>query len=282
MSIDLMTPAPDAVLHYGTGGVDRLYARAWGDSIHFGLYLTEVDDLEGAVFETKRRMAALAGVRAGSRVIEVAGGWGATARYLARAFGAEVTSTNLELGQLDIARTLTGIAGLARLVRHAPADFHDLPYPNDAFDVWWCQEATVHAADKGRVFAEAYRVLIPGGVAVFSDQTTDAAKCTAADRRRLAARHGRPDLPGATDFRERLLEVGFIKVEVVDWSRHMARHFANLVARIEATYPALIRDVPAETVNFNLELWRFGRDLAASGGIGWHVFVARKPEGRVN
>ncbi len=25
-------------LHYGADGVDRLYGRMWGDSIHFGIY----------------------------------------------------------------------------------------------------------------------------------------------------------------------------------------------------------------------------------------------------
>lgn len=27
-----------ANLHYGADGVDRLYGRVWGDSIHFGIY----------------------------------------------------------------------------------------------------------------------------------------------------------------------------------------------------------------------------------------------------
>lgn len=276
MNIDLMTTAPESVLHYGAQGVDRLYARAWGDSIHFGLYLAEVDDIEGAVIETKRRMATLAGIEAGSRVIEVAGGWGASARYLARAIGAHVTSTNLEASQIETAQVLTRIAGLDALVQHAPADFHALPFADGVFDAWWCQEATVHATDKKQVFAEAHRVLKPGGVAVFSDQTTDALYCTDTDCRRLAARHGADDLPSAEDFKDHLMTAGFADVTVHDWSGHMARHFANLVRRIEQTYPALIADIPEQTVEFNLELWRFGRDLANAGGIGWHCFIARK------
>ena len=72
-------------LHYGNDGADRLYARVWGDSIHFGIYETGNEDLEGAVIETKRRMAAIAGLPPDKKVLKVASGWGATARFLARA-----------------------------------------------------------------------------------------------------------------------------------------------------------------------------------------------------
>ena len=276
MSVQLEMPSPKAVLHYGAGGVDSLYARVWGDSIHFGLYLCEVDDVEGAVYETKRRMASLAAIDGGTDVLEVAGGWGASARYLARATGARVTSTNLEEGQLETARRLTEIAGLTRLVRHSPADFHALPFEDESFDVWWCQEATVHAHDKPRVFAEAYRVLRPGGRIVFTDQTTEHDKCTDADLERLRQRHGPDDLPSADAFNENLIGAGFSEIDVHDWSRHMGRHFANLVARIERAYPVLTADIDPGIVNFNLALWRFGRELAATGGIGWHCFVAQK------
>ncbi len=72
---------------------------------------------------------------------------------------------------------------------------------------------------------------------------------------------------------------GFTDIEVHDWSRHMGRHFANLVARIERAYPMLTADIDTDIIDFNLALWRFGRDLAVSGGIGWHGFVAHKAGG---
>ena len=96
-------------LHYG---LDRLYARVWGDSIQFGVYGRPETDLEGAVVESKRRMAEIASIKPGARVLEVASGWGATARYLARAHGARVTATNIEADHLDSCRKLAEMAGL--------------------------------------------------------------------------------------------------------------------------------------------------------------------------
>ena len=57
----------------------------------------------------------------------------------------------------------------------------------------------------------------------------------------------------------------------------MGRHFANLVARIEATYDILKADIPTETIDFNHALWSFGRDITAAGVIGWHCFTGKRP-----
>ena len=43
-----------------------------------------------------------------------------------------------------------------------------LPYPDRSFDVVWSQNVTMNVEDKPRMFAEAFRVLVPGGVYTFS------------------------------------------------------------------------------------------------------------------
>ena len=39
------------------------------------------------------------------------------------------------------------------------ADFHELPYEDNRFDVWWCMLSVLHAVDKPKVVGEAFRVL---------------------------------------------------------------------------------------------------------------------------
>src|SRR5258708_32952355 len=40
----------------------------------------------------------------------------------------------------------------------------DLPYPDQAFDVVWCQNVAMNIADKAGLIAGFYRVLKPGGL----------------------------------------------------------------------------------------------------------------------
>jgi SAM-dependent methyltransferase len=40
----------------------------------------------------------------------------------------------------------------------------DLPYPNETFDVVWCQNVAMNVSDKAALLAGVYRVLKPGGL----------------------------------------------------------------------------------------------------------------------
>lgn len=264
-------------LHYGRTGIDQLYARVWGDSIQFGFYELPTTELEAAVVETKRRMLLAAKLPPHAHVLEVGSGWGATARYLARAAGLRVTATNIEDDHLVVARTLAELSGVSSLITNEYADFQNLPFADDVFDAWWAQEATVHATDKPKMFTEAHRVLKPGGRIIFSDQTTCDAKCTEEALARIRARHGSDDAFDTDDFVRALADAGFTEIHTQDWSTHMQQHFTNLVARLERTYDRLMKDISEDVVDFNLDMWRYGRDLSAKGGMGWACFSATKP-----
>jgi SAM-dependent methyltransferase len=104
--------------------------------------------------------------RSPTRVLEVAAGTGVVTRALASALpeSATIVATDLNQAMLDHAATL----GAARPIEWRQADALQLPYPDAAFDVVVCQFGAMFFPDKARAFAEARRVLRPGGAFLFN------------------------------------------------------------------------------------------------------------------
>jgi len=101
-----------------------------------------------------------------TRVLEVAAGTGAVTRKLARVLprSATIVATDLNQGMLDVAEAV----GTSRTVEWRLADAMQLPFPDREFDAVVCQFGTMFFPDKVKAFAEARRVLRPGGTFVFS------------------------------------------------------------------------------------------------------------------
>lgn len=104
-------------------------------------------------------------LRAGS-VLEVAAGTGVVTRAMAGSLPDEVTitATDLVQGMVDLARRV----GTTRPVTWDQADVMGLHYESESFDVVVCQFGAMFFDPKPDAFAEARRVLRPGGRFLFS------------------------------------------------------------------------------------------------------------------
>ncbi len=102
----------------------------------------------------------LADVHAGS-ILEIAAGTGTVTRAMAVSLPDEVTITATDVvpGMLDRARR----TGTARPVAWERANAIALPYESESFDVVVCQFGAMFFDPKRDAFAEARRVLRPGG-----------------------------------------------------------------------------------------------------------------------
>lgn len=108
------------------------------------------------------------GAGPGSRALDVATGGGHVALALARA-GADVTACDLTPQMLDAAEALLEEHGCRASFVVAEADA--LPFEDASFDLVTCRIAAHHFPDAQAFFREAARVLVPGGVLGFQDQT---------------------------------------------------------------------------------------------------------------
>ncbi|WP_148616406.1 class I SAM-dependent methyltransferase [Nocardioides rubriscoriae] len=116
--------------------------------------------------EPAERLAGLVAERAPHDVLETAAGTGALTRALVRRCpDALITATDLNRPMLAAAAHAPGLAAEER-VTWAPADALDLPYADASFDVVACQFGVMFFPDRVRGYAEARRVLRPGGAFV--------------------------------------------------------------------------------------------------------------------
>src|SRR5438105_12416021 len=101
-----------------------------------------------------------------SRVLEIAAGTGVVTRALAAVLSESVTivATDLNQAMLDQGAAV----GTKRAVEWRQADAMKLPFGDATFDAVVCQFGVMFFPDKSKAFAEARRVLGPGGVFLFN------------------------------------------------------------------------------------------------------------------
>ena len=117
---------------------------------------------ESYATDLARRLAA----RSPGRVLEIAAGTGVATRALATALpsSVDIVATDLNQPMLDRAASV----GTCRPIEWRQADAMALPFGDGSFDVVVCQFGAMFFPDKPRAFAQARRVLVPGGVLVFN------------------------------------------------------------------------------------------------------------------
>jgi sarcosine/dimethylglycine N-methyltransferase len=131
-------------------------------------------------FHTLGRLATaalvdLAQISATDRVLDAGTGIGGTARLIAAERGAHVTAVDLGSEYCDVAKWLNDAVGLDEMIDVRVADVTELPFDAASFDVVVSQHVQMNVADKHQLYAEARRVLAPGGRLAVWDVTAGTA-----------------------------------------------------------------------------------------------------------
>lgn len=100
-------------------------------------------------------------LRPGERVLDVACGTGIIARLALQRVGNKgtVTGTDINPGMLAVAKSITSDLP----IEWQEANAEDMPFPDDSFDVLFCQMGLQFMEDKPSALKEMHRVLAPGG-----------------------------------------------------------------------------------------------------------------------
>ena len=242
-----------------------LYEELWGEHVHHGYWDEgERPDADGADRHSAtdrlvHELVGYAGVPAGARVLDVGCGIGGPALYLAGALGCTVVGVTLSAQQAARAAEKAAAAGLAERTEFHQMDALSTGFPDASFDVLWAVESLMHIADREAFFAEAMRLLRPGGrlaIATWSQRDGELAE----DERELVdqiLKHQvMPSFSSLEEHERMARAAGFTEVASVDWSRAVANSWDPDFALIKkpehgrATMVSLARERGADVLGF--------------------------------
>lgn len=146
--------------------------------MHFGYWHEpDIRPLAHGLYEAQRNLAEIvlqsAGVRDGSRVLDVGCGFGGTLQLVNDKFSSvELVGVDVDATQLDVCTRIT--AGPRNSLLWIYGDAVSLPLQRDTFDAVISIEAAQHFGSRRQFFDEAYRLLHPGGRLAIVDIVLDA------------------------------------------------------------------------------------------------------------
>lgn len=220
-------------------------------------------------------LAALAGVGAGQRVLDVCSGMGGPARWLAHRFGCRVTGIDLTRSRVESARRLTRRVGLEALVDFVEGDATAMPLPDATFDAVIAQEAWVHVPDKAALLRECARVLRPGGALAFTDIVARSALAPA-QQARLSSEMQYARLGTAAQYVRMLPAAGFAVERVED----LSGAWTSLLVERLAMYRSLRDTTVARFGEAHYDAWDraygFFVSLYVDGSMGGVRILARR------
>jgi tocopherol O-methyltransferase len=269
----------DVADHYDE--LDPVYRAIWGEHVHHGLWRSGRETATEAVEALSDHVGARLGLDSGApphSLIDIGCGYGATARRFAARHDARVIGYTLS-------REQAGQAGSSQGVDICVGDWLHNDLPDDSADGAYAIESSEHMADKPGFFAQAFRVLKPGGRLVVCAWLADEDAGPWAIRHLLEpiCREGRLASMGTRgEYAQWAGQAGFILQSYEDVSRQVRRTWSICAGRFTRrllTDPAYMRLVASPRTRNRIFVLSLPRLILAYriGAMRYGVFAFDKP-----
>ncbi|QFR96925.1 methyltransferase domain-containing protein [Streptomyces tsukubensis] len=266
-------PAPNDVAGF-YDGIGQVLNTVWGPNLHYGYWENDADDtsIEEATHRLTDLMISGLAPRAGGRVLDIGCGIGNPALRLVGARDVNVVGITVSHVQVAQAEERAAQAGLSDRATFQFADAMDMPFPDASFDGAWALESMLHMPDRGKVLAEAARVIRPGGRLAIADIIE---RGPVSPEGRVVLDHicetyKVRSLGTMDEYRETLSANGFVDVEIRDISDNVSRTGAILADVVETVRDKLV----AQAVRAVTSLIDFMRRAAATPENGYLFLTA--------
>ncbi len=205
--------------YYDTCHVD--YSIVWHLkthlSLHYGYWDKGIKRLRQALVRMNDVLADKADIQATDKVLDAGCGVGGAAIYLAKKYHCQTHGISLSKQQVEFATQKSIENDIEAKVSFSVADFTQMPFEDESFDVVWAVESVCHAHEKADFIKEAFRVLKKGGRLMMADffrtmETPDAEANEWLDN--WGKSWAVPEFEYIGSFEKKAAQQGFINIQV--------------------------------------------------------------------
>jgi arsenite methyltransferase len=221
-----------------------------------------------------RRLAELAGVERGQRILDVACGHGSTALLLACELDCVVVGVDLGARVIEQAAVAARAAGLDRRASFLLGDAEALPVSDSRFDVVLSECSLCTFPDKRRAVTEMARAVRPGGTIAIADITADLDALPPPLRSAAARIACVADARSADEYAAMLRDAGCQPLAIEPHNAELRATAERVEARLRVARMLAASDEERERVVEAVGFARMAIDAIVRGTLGYVLITA--------
>ena len=215
-------------------------------------------------------------LRPGQKVLEIGCGVGGSSFYMARHFGVDVFGIDLSQNMISIAKDYWNQenSGIQHRVQFHIEDATKMEYPENFYDVVYCQDTILHIFEKKPLFENLFKCLKPGGKLMISDYCRGEGEHTMSFRKHIKLRGFQ--LITIPEYVKMLEKVGFEDIDAKNNNMYFRKILRAGLKRLKDIKFEVCDEYSEDDYNQLCKTLNEQLDNIDRGDLNWGHFIARK------
>ena len=226
--------------------------------------------------ETTSKFCSELGLQPGQKILDVGCGIGGSAFFMARHYGVDVFAIDLSQNMISIAKDYWNEqpSGIQHRVQFHIEDATKMDYPEDFYDIVYCQDTILHIFEKKVLFENLFKCLKPGGKLMISDYCRGDGEHTMSFRKFIKTRGYQ--LITLNEYTRMLEKIGFEDIEAKNNNMYFRKVLRSGTKRLKDIKNDFLDEYSEEDYNHVTKNIIDQMENVDRGDLIWGHFIAKK------